>query len=190
MAPRPSVKIVKQFSYRQSVKFFSNRYHFTNDSPAGDTEWHVFLDAIRDLEKNIYSDQVAIVKGYGYDAGSDLPVQERDWDAAGILDVSESASQCPGDCAALLRYSTDGRTAKNHPIYLFNYFHGVYADTFAADEQDLIFPGQKSAIEDYASSWIDGISDGSVSHARCGPNGDIGRVRVVEDYITHRDFPR
>lgn len=190
MAATNSVKIEKTFSWKQDTRVFSNRYHFNGGTPANDTAWHTFMDAVVAAEKAIYSSEVTIVAAVGYVAGSDMPVSSKTYTTAGTLTPPTNCKLAPGECVALLRWATAARSSKNHPVYLFNYFHGVYADYVSANEQDLVAPAQSSAIDTYAGSWLSGFSDGSHTLVRAGPNGANATGHQVDQWITHRDFPR
>jgi hypothetical protein len=97
----------------------------------------------------------------------------------------------PGDCAALVRYTTTQRTSKNHPIYLFNYYHGVYrADAASASQYDDLQTGQGTAMTTYAGSWVTGFSDGTNAYKKAGPRGAVAQSGAAESKITHRDFLR
>lgn len=89
----------------------------------------------------------------------------------------------------LVRYSTNARTVKNHPIYLFNYIHAAIAvlDSGHYDKVDLTY---KPEVQTYANAWITGFSDGSITAVRASPNGAAATGAIVEEYVTHRDFPR
>jgi hypothetical protein len=191
MAATPSIKISKTMPYRGATVTFSNRYHFSGSSPVDNSHWTTFADAIVAAEKAIYSSaasDITIVAATGYDAGSDVPVFEKAYSVAGT-GASLGGTQAPGDCAALVRYSTAARSSKNHPVYLFNYYHGA---RIAVSETgaDALTSAYKSALGTYASSWESGFSDGTVTHHRTGPNGASATGHFIEDYVTHRDFPR
>ena len=185
MAPTPHVKIIKHFTYRGSVKPFSNAYHFNGGTPADGTHWHTLMDAVVDAEKEIYRDDVTIVSAVGYAAGSEVPVHTEVYDVDGVGSFT-GATNVPGDCAALLRYATTARTSKNHPVYLFNYFHGALGET--GNPADELNPFQLAAIEDYADAWMSGFSDGTITAVRAGPNGATAVSRLVATFIKHRDF--
>jgi hypothetical protein len=93
----------------------------------------------------------------------------------------------PGDCAAVIRYSTTQRSVKNHPIYLFNYYHDVcHTD---GDPTETIMSAQVTAYNAYGTAWLTGFSDGTNTRIRSGPRGAVAQARTTLAFIRHRDFP-
>jgi hypothetical protein len=87
-----------------------------------------------------------------------------------------------------VRYSTSARSTKNHPIFAFNYVHGVHRGS-GATAWDLVDSVQKTALGTYAAGWVSGITAGGVTAVRATPSGHSATGYLVEEYITHRDFP-
>jgi hypothetical protein len=187
VAATPSLKVVKTFTYRGVTRRYSNRYHFNGGTPPDGAHWTTFSDAVVTAEKAIHTSAVTIVQTVGYAAGSDVPVFTKTYSTAGTGTFASGAA-VPGDCAGLIRYSTTARTSKNHPVYLYNYYHGILSVLANADNLNA---QQITAFSTYAGIWIGaGFSDGATSYNRAGPNGATATGVLVEPMVTHRDLPR
>jgi hypothetical protein len=190
---RHSIVILKQFGYRGATRTFSNRYHFEGALPPDTAHWTTLADNIVTAEKAIFGTDVTIVQATGYDSGTATStnphgnaVFTKSYTTVGTFSPATGDVTMPGDAAALLRYTTPARTPKNHPVYLFNYFHGCFRQPSTSDE---LAHDQKAVIETYGGSWVTGFTDGAIVHERCGPRGAVSTGHRVDTYVRHRDFP-
>lgn len=185
-ATQASIKVIKQFTYRGATRQWSNRIYLNNTSIDTQAHFNTLSDAIVTAEKAIYDSGTTIIGTAYYAPGSDVAVWTRSYSTAGT-GIFGAGARAPGDAAALIRYTTSQRTSKNHPLYLFNYYHGVVT---VGGGGDTILAAQATAYGTYANAWVSGFSDGVTTYKKAGPRGAVATGYVVETYITHRDFPR
>lgn len=173
-----------------TTRRWSNRYHFNGGVPPDLTHWTTFANAIVTAEKAILTARTTIVDATAYLAGSDLPLFTISYSTAGTKTVTGNEQHAPGDSAKVGVWLTTARSTKNHPVFLFSYWHDVLFDSSVSPDE--VAPGQRSAYHTYQQSWVTGFSDGATTYVRAGPNGATGYdfKAPVPDYITHRDFPR
>jgi hypothetical protein len=186
MAATPSVKIVRVGSYRAGSKQWSNRFHFAGGTPADLTHWTTLVNNIVAAEKPCLSPDAGYVEAVCYAAGSDLPLHTISLSGSGSMSGS-GANAVPLETCALLRWTTDQRTSKNHPIYLFSYMHDVFVANTGSHEA--VLAAERTLLSAYAASWTSGFSDGTNTYPRAGPNGAVAQSGTCEQYFSHRDFP-
>ena len=178
--------LTKQFTYEGVGREWTNGYYFIGTEPASFSEWSSFANDVIDLEKLILQNDVTIVKAQGYQVDDDFPSYSEAFSTVGTLSVS-GASNAPRDCAAVVRLSTEARSTTNHPIYGYNYYHGVADyDSGSGHPPGWLYEPQRTAIKTYADAWIAGIGDMN----RCTRGGHVCVSSFVDPWIRHRDFPR
>lgn len=193
MATNPKIVIRKRFTYQGVGKEYSNSYHFDSGVPSDFAHWHTLATNVIAAEKLIFPASTHIIGAIGFTSDDEPPVYTETFDVAGTLAVT-GGSSAPGDCCALLRYTTTQRSSTHHPVYLYNYFHGaVDYDSGSGHPDGLLYIPQKDAIEAYAAAWIDGMSDGDGAYSRAGPLASLTSSAIAgscNQWIRHRDFPR
>jgi hypothetical protein len=187
-----SVRIVKQFTYREVARQFSNRYHIGVNFPQTPAAWKTLIDNVAGAETDLFpplaNGGAKIVAGYGLGPNSNIPVHEETYNYDGVL-AHDTWSPSPGDAAAIVKYTTPDRSIRNHPIYLWSYYHAVGAQPGV--DGDKLNTVQHAAIQAYANAWLTGFSDGSTTYRRSRPNnGTIATAATCELDISHRDLPR
>jgi hypothetical protein len=184
----PSLLLKVTSAYKGGTRTWSNRYHFTGGTPADLTHWTTLANNVVNAFKACLDANETIVEAIGYAAGSDVPVATIVYSTAGTATPGGSDRRTPLDSAALIRWSTPGRSTKNHPIYCFNYVHAAWYNG-ALSNQDTLSTFQKTALQTFATAWVTGFSDGTITAVRASPSGHTANGSIVEEYLTHHDFP-
>lgn len=179
-------------TYRGVLRQWSNRYYFSGGVPSDTAHWTTFSDLVVAAEALQFfapaSGGSTIVETFGYVAGSEIPVFSKTYATAGSLTFSGQIP--PGDVAAVVRFSTAARSSKNHPIYLFSYYHTMSAQG-AYPNIDNLSASSAAAAGTYATKWDStGFSDGANTYKRTSPSGHDATGHIVLPQLSHRDLPR
>lgn len=186
MATTASIKYRFSSEYKGGTRIWSTTFHVTGGAWQDQTHFDTFSD---NAEAEILSatyPATTIVDATGYDPGSTLPVFTKTYNAAGTATFGGS-SYPPLETALLLKWTTDQRSTKNHPIYLFNFIHGVPIN--ASSTPEVPVTNATTHWNTRISDWVAGYSDGTLTRRRAGPRGAVAQGGSVATYFTHRDFP-
>lgn len=171
-------------TYRGETRNWSNRYFFNTDFTT-QAHFNNLADLLVTNEKQIVSAATTFQECIGYEPGSEVPVYTRT--ASGVGSVSVPTDYpAPGDAAIQVRFSTTQRSTKNHPIYLFKWYHDAYR--YGSGSRDDLSHSQKSAVEAWAAALVTGLSLDSNVYKLCGPYGAVAQGYLVNSQIKHRDF--
>lgn len=189
MAPTPRIQARFSIPRRGGTQLWSTSYHLDNDVP----DLTTFEDLIDWLEgsgtynqTSCFYPDVELVGWDYYPPGIDVATFTRPSSLPGTLTPGAAELQS-SDSVSLARWSTTAKTSKNHPIYLFNYLHGVrWKNTMAADTVD---SDQAIAQQGFLQQLVDGITVNGHTFKRAGPQGAVAQSVVIDPYIRHRDFP-
>ncbi|HMJ97611.1 MAG TPA: hypothetical protein VK486_17315 [Thermoleophilaceae bacterium] len=190
MPDTPSITLVKRFIYRGVFEEWSNTYHFSGTTPTNDAGWVALGDAIWTSEKTCYTSDHARVKMYGYEAGNEHSIFQRDYVAealpvvAGTLGVASTDQKMSGDQAAWIR-GLVGLSSRGKKVYVRKYLHGGTCKLASPDE---IAVGYKSALNQHASTMVGGTLPGGAKW--CGPQGAVVGALNSSTFVTTRTLKR
>lgn len=190
MAATPSLLVAYTVPDRDGIKTVTNRHHFLGGTPADIAAWHTLMDNVVADFKDCISTEAEIIRCDGYAAGSDVAITEKAYTQSGSVTIGDTGKcSTRGFECGLIRWSTDQKTSKNHPIYLFAYIHGMVTGGVSGTDAQQINGGQVSVLQDFASTWISpGYSDGTNSYTRAGPNGAAAIDFFVDNYLRDHDL--
>lgn len=183
---QPGIRIRFTSPYKGGSKEWSNTWYLTGPAWASQTAFNTLADEYVANAKTWVSSNSEIIEAIGTNGGSFLPVFIKTYAQPGIL-TGFTNGHMPLEAAVLVKGTTDARSTKNHPIYIFKYIHGaIHNDPNAAETPTT---GQKSAIQGSANEFVAGVTDGTNLRKWAGPRGAVVQSALVETYVTHRDFP-
>jgi hypothetical protein len=186
-ATTASIKWRFETPYKGGTKVWSTTFHLTGGDWQDQTHFNTFADNMKAYIYVLITARTTLLDATGYNPGSDVPVFTKSYNVA-CTQSRGTSWLMPLEAAILLRWTTDQRSTKNHPIYLYNYIHDIYSNSATTPEVP-----DASLISTWTSrcaTFITGITDGSLTRKRAGPRGAVAQTGAAEAYAVHRDFPR
>lgn len=180
------IKYTFSFSWRGQTKSWSQLWHFTQGAWQDQGHFNATSDAVWNLIKLAIPARNTLVTTTAYNPGSFLPVYTKSYGATGSY-TDTANPQAPGEACMLVKFTTTQRTTKNHPIYLFKWFHGVQTD--GATSPDLLRNGIQSTMQGNLNTLMAGVSDGTLTRKYCGPFGAVAQTAAVNTQLHIREFP-
>jgi hypothetical protein len=180
------------FTYRGQREIWSTTYHLSSQPPLT-ADWITLSTAVWNMEKLFLASDVQVEGARGYNAGEPpILVWEDDVSPPGQGGIPGTfvppggSNHTPGDAAGWIRYTTTQKTSRGKPIYLRNYYHGMYTDA----NGDTIVAAQLTAMSNLATQWVTGFSVSGVLYRRAGPRGAIAQGHAQSAYVTTRTLKR
>ncbi len=180
------VKLSFTFSWQGSTKGWSQLYHFTQGSWQDQGHFNALSDNLWNTIKTFIPARNTLVSTTAYNPGSFLPVYTKAYGSAGTY-TDTTNPQAPGEACCLVRFTTTQRTSKNHPIYLFKWFHGMQTNGLTAP--DVLRSGIQTTAQGNINTLVAGLSDGTLTRFYCGPFGAVGQAGTVNTNLHIREFP-
>jgi len=184
---RVGVKLRFNSPYRGGTKDWSQLWHFDGPTTwASSGQFQTLVDALVAQVRGLLPSTTTIVDAVAYNAGSSVPVYTYTRNLAGTSSASGGVV-APLETCALVKFTTTQRSTKNHPIYLFKWFHAVRSGGSGA--ADTLDSGLGGNIASNMTTVLAGLSDGTNTRSYCGPFGAVAQSRTVETYVHMREFP-
>jgi hypothetical protein len=180
------LKAVFSFAWRGGTRQWSQLYHWTQGSWQDQGHFNALSDAWWNLLKGGIPARNTLVETIAYNPGSFLPVYTKSYGSAGTY-TDTSNPQALGEACMLAKFTTDQRTSKNHPIYLFKWFHGVQSQGSTAPDE--LRSGLDSTMAGNLTTLMGGLSDGTLTRKYCGPFGAVAQASSVNPELHVREFP-
>lgn len=182
----------KSFTYRDQREIWCNVYHLDVVPPAT-ADWSALFSAVWNLEKAFLPIDVQLEGTTGHEPG-EPPVLVWEYDQPPVGEGGSAGSwvpaaqeyATPGDAASWVRWGTDLKNSRGKPVYLRNYFHGVYT----TGDSDRIAPGQVTGLGALGAAFQTGITTNGRTYRRTGPNHGSPQNHKVADFITTRTLKR
>jgi hypothetical protein len=191
-----SAKIRFEFTspYRDGTKNWSTTFHCTGPEWADHDAAYTYSNGVWTAIQHAVLDTTTLNTIVAYNPGSDIPVYTMDWEDTGGYNDHSNPMTALEECM-LIKWDTDARSVRNHPVYLFNFFHHVQSE--GATNPDILRSGMRTTMDDNLATILAGISDGHITRFRCGPRAPevgydqpVATGAVTQHPLHHRDFPR
>ena len=189
-APAPTqaaIRFIFRTTYKGGTKQWSTKFFLNNTNVPTQAVLDAFVTDQKPYIKPALPTYTTLVEALAYGPGSDVPVATAAINEACTFPAA-STQPTPLEVAAYFRFATTQRTAKNHPIYLGQYIHGVGIMPSQADHE-LLDTNMAENIRQWLVRWVNGITISGTVYKKAGPRGAVAQSLLVPIYVTHRDFP-
>jgi hypothetical protein len=179
---------VKSMTYRGAREEWANVYHLSQ-VPPNTSDWASLSAIVWESEVEFLPADVQLERMFGHAPGNP-PVLVWEYDApppgeggyTGAWAPTSGESPTSGDVAGWIRWTTTQKTSLGKPIYLRNYFHGLYHGA----DKDAVAPAQVTPMNVFAAAFASGFVVNGITYRRAGPRGAVAQGHAVGPYLTTR----
>jgi len=183
-----SIRIEKHFTYRGANESWANTYHFSGGTPADLSAWTALVTALKNAEAPMLTTNTHYDRAVCYANDSDPAVHIIALSGTGGR-TAAGQNFATGDSAFWVRWGSDKRDSRGHPIYARCYYHDVlYGNAFGGDAW---YSAQATDAATFGAALLSGLSDGgSNTYVRCLPDGTVCNSHAQSTYIGRRKLKR
>jgi hypothetical protein len=185
-----SILIGYEVPSKGTHELVTNRFYLRGaaggETPADESVWRAIANNMVSDLADCLSPNARIKFAQCFSHSPQILLHDFTYDAPGAHAIPMHSLDEPGFVCQLMKWRTTARTSNNHPIYLFNFIHGILTDPVTPEVSACA-----SAVDEFGGFLTDGsthYSFGGVDWVKCGPNGASAVEYLPSTYVTSHDL--